>query len=49
MSKHITTAGERLGILSQYHTIAMVGLSSNPYRRHLSPRRGLRHRAGESA
>ena len=32
MSKHITTAGERLEILSKYRTIAMVGLSSNPYR-----------------
>ncbi len=32
MSKHITTAGERLEILSQYRNIAMVGLSSNQFR-----------------
>lgn len=32
MSKIISSAGERLEILSKYRNIAMVGLSSNPYR-----------------
>lgn len=32
MGKLITSAGERLEILSRYKNIAMVGLSSNPYR-----------------
>lgn len=32
MAKIITSAGERLEILSKFRNIAMVGLSSNPYR-----------------
>jgi hypothetical protein len=32
MSKILTTAGERLDVLERYRDIAMVGLSSNPYR-----------------
>ncbi len=32
MAKIISSAGERLEILSKYRNIAMVGLSSNPYR-----------------
>jgi uncharacterized protein len=31
-SSFATTAGERLAILQESHTIAMVGLSSNPFR-----------------
>lgn len=32
MAKILSSAGERLKILSKYRNIAMVGLSSNPYR-----------------